>query len=72
MLAIFSDYVEHIMEVFIDEFTIYGGTFGLCLDNLTKVLYRSEEVNLVLHWEKCHFMVQEGVVLGHVVSQKCY
>jgi len=40
------------------------------LDNLTKVLHRWEEVNLVLNWEKCHFKVQEGVLLVHVVSQR--
>jgi len=66
MTAIFSDFIENIMEVFIDDFSVYRGTFDLCLENLAKVLYRCEEVNLVLNWEKCHFMVQEEVVLGHV------
>jgi len=56
------------MEVFMDDFSVYGGTFDLYLENLTKVLHRCEEVNLVLKWEKCHFMVQEGVVLDHVIS----
>jgi len=50
-----------------DDFSAYGGTFALCLENLTKVLDRCEEVNLVLNWEKCHFMVQEEVILGHVI-----
>jgi len=49
MLAIFSDLVEHIMEVFMDDISVYGGTFDLCLDSLTKVLHRCEEVNLVLN-----------------------
>ena len=44
--------------------------FDLCLDNLTKVLHSCEEVNLILNWKKCHFMVQECVVLGHVVSKR--
>ena len=70
MTAIFSDFIENIMEVFMDDFSVYGGTFDLCLENLTKVLRRCEEVNLVLNWEKCHFMVQEGVVLGHVISAR--
>jgi hypothetical protein len=26
--------------------------------------------DLVLNWEKCHFMVQEGIVLGHKISEK--
>ncbi|XP_075504542.1 uncharacterized protein LOC142541980 [Primulina tabacum] len=38
--------------------------------NLITVLKRCEETNLVLNWEKCHFMVQEGIVLGHKVSEK--
>jgi len=57
MTAIFSDLIENIMEVFMDDFSVYRGTFDLCLENLTKVLHRCEEVNLVLNWEKCHFMV---------------
>jgi len=57
MLVNFSDFIEHIMEVFMDEFLLYGGTFDLCLENLTKIIHRCEEVNLVLNWEKYHFMV---------------
>ncbi|CAM8968122.1 unnamed protein product [Rhodiola kirilowii] len=46
--------------------------FGLCNApaNLAKVLKRCIETNLVLNWEKCHFMVQEGIVLGHLVSKR--
>ena len=51
-----------------DDFTIYDKTFDDCLENLDKVLQRCEEKHLVLNWEKCHFMVQEGIVLGHKVS----
>ena len=57
------------MEVFTDDFTIYGKTFVDCLENLDKVLQRCEEKHLVLNWEKCHFIVQEGIVLGHKVSE---
>jgi len=70
MTAIFSILIKTIMEVFMDDFSIYGGTFDNCLQNLTKVLRRCEEVNLVLNWKKCHFMVQEGVVLGHIISAR--
>ncbi|KAK8554077.1 hypothetical protein V6N12_031055 [Hibiscus sabdariffa] len=48
----------------------YGETFNSCLGNLAKVLKRCEEVDLVLNWEKCHFMVNEGTVLGHKISSK--
>ena len=56
------------MEVFMDDFTVYGSSFDACLDNLTKVLNRCIETHLVLNFEKCHFMVKQGVVLGHVIS----
>ena len=69
MMSIFSDFVEDIMEVFMDDFSVYGSTFDACLDNLSKVLQHCEETNLVLNWEKCHFMVTKGVVLGHIVSE---
>ena len=58
------------MEVYMDDITIYGGTFGECLDNLETVLNRCIEKNLVLKWEKCPFMVNQGIVLGHVISNK--
>ncbi|RVW19197.1 Retrovirus-related Pol polyprotein from transposon 17.6 [Vitis vinifera] len=70
MLSIFSDMVEQIMEVFMDDITIYGGTFEECLVNLEAVLNRCIEKDLVLNWEKCHFMVQQGIVLGHIISEK--
>ena len=47
-----------------------GESFRIYLGNLEQVLDRCEETNLVLNWEKCHFMVQEGIVLGHRVSKK--
>jgi hypothetical protein len=53
-----------------DDFSVYGISFDDCLTNLSKILKRCEEVNLVLNWEKCYFMVREGVVLGHLVSSK--
>ncbi|XP_071939803.1 uncharacterized protein [Coffea arabica] len=70
MVSIFSDYVENIIEVFMDDFTVYGNSFDECLINLTKILKRCIETNLVLNYEKCHFMVDQGIILGHVVSAK--
>ncbi|XP_071916696.1 uncharacterized protein [Coffea arabica] len=70
MVSIFSDYVENIIEVFMDDFTVYGNSFDECLTNLTKILKRCIETNLVLNYEKCHFMVDQGIILGHVVSAK--
>ena len=70
MMAIFSDMVEKTIEVFMDEFSVLGNSFDNCLENLRSVLVRCEETNLVLNWEKCHFMVQEGIVLGHWISTR--
>nr|CAN79259.1 hypothetical protein VITISV_007591 [Vitis vinifera] len=70
MLSIFSDMVECIMKVFMDDITIYGSTFDKCLVNLEAVLNRCIEKDLVLNWEKCHFMVHQGIVLGHIISKK--
>ncbi|CAM8948676.1 unnamed protein product [Rhodiola kirilowii] len=70
MMSIFSDYIEKCIEVFMDDFSIHGSSFEDCLANLSNVLARCIETNLVLNWEKCHFMVQEGIVLGHLVSKR--
>ncbi|KAK1645800.1 hypothetical protein QYE76_063605 [Lolium multiflorum] len=67
---IFHGFCESIVEVFMDEFSVYGNSFDNCLRNLDKVLQRCEETNLVLNWEKCHFMVNEGIVLGHKISER--
>jgi hypothetical protein len=70
MMAILSDLIEKVMYVFMDDFSIYGKTFEDCLANLDKVLIRCREVDLVLSWEKCHFMVRKGIVLGHKILEK--
>ena len=57
------------MEVFMDDITIYEGTFEECLVNLEAILNKCIEI-LVLNWEKCHFMVHQGIVLGHIISKK--
>ncbi|XP_075486211.1 uncharacterized protein LOC142525806 [Primulina tabacum] len=69
MTVIFHDMTENFLEIFMDDFSIFGSSFNECLENLNLVLVRCEESNLVLNWEKCHFMVQEGIVLGHKVSE---
>jgi hypothetical protein len=69
-MVIFSDLIKMVIEVFIDDFSVYDKTFENCLANLDKVLKRCQEADLVLNWEKCHFMVREGIVLGHKISKK--
>ncbi|GKB68609.1 reverse transcriptase domain-containing protein [Tanacetum coccineum] len=68
MMAIFHDMIENTMEVFMDDFSVFGDSFDSCLFNLEKMLKRCEDTNLVLNWEKCHFMCREGIVLGHKIS----
>ena len=70
MMAIFSDMVKKSIEIFMDDFSLIGSTFDECLGNLTIILKRCMETNLVLNWEKCHFMMREGIVLGHHISGK--
>ncbi|GJT29045.1 reverse transcriptase domain-containing protein [Tanacetum coccineum] len=69
MVAIFHDMIEKTMEVFMDDFSVFGDSFSSCLAHLDKMLQRCEDTNLVLNWEKCHFMVKEGIVLGHKISK---
>ncbi|XP_050919228.1 uncharacterized protein LOC127136747 [Lathyrus oleraceus] len=70
MISIFSEFIENCMEVFMDAFTVYGSSFDACLKSLNMVLERCIETDLVLNYEKCHFMVEQGIVLGHIISEK--
>ncbi|GJR87307.1 reverse transcriptase domain-containing protein [Tanacetum coccineum] len=69
MTAIFHDMIEKTMEVFMDDFSVFGSSFSTCLTHLEKMLKRCEDTNLALNWEKSHFMVKEGIVLGHKISK---
>ena len=68
-MAIFGDMLGKGIEIFMDDFSVFGKSYESCLSNLRMVLQRCEEHNLVLNWEKCHFMVNEGIVLGHKISR---
>ncbi|GJR80065.1 reverse transcriptase domain-containing protein [Tanacetum coccineum] len=70
MMAIFHDMIEKTMEVFMDDFSVFGDSFSSCLANLDKMLKRCEDTKLALNWEKSHFMVKEGIVLGHKIFRK--
>ncbi|GJX54936.1 reverse transcriptase domain-containing protein [Tanacetum coccineum] len=69
MMAIFYDMIEKTMEVFMDDFSVFGNSFGTCLSHLDKMLKWCEDTNLCLNWEKSHFMFKEGIVLGHKISK---
>jgi len=68
ILAIFADLIHECVEVYMDDFIVYGNAFDDCLNNLEKVLKRCIETNLSLSNEKCFMMLTEGIVLGHHIS----
>nr|GEV13399.1 reverse transcriptase domain-containing protein [Tanacetum cinerariifolium] len=70
IVAIFHDMIEKTMEVFMEDFSVFENYFHTCLSHLKKMLKRCEDTNLCLNWEKSHFMVKEGIVLGHKVSKE--
>ncbi|KAL4010508.1 hypothetical protein IC575_030005 [Cucumis melo] len=59
MMSIFSDFIEKCIEVFMDDFTVYGDSFDAFLASLELILNRCIETNIVLNYEKCHFMVSQ-------------
>ena len=69
MLSIFSDMVERFLEVFMDDFSVFRSNFDEGLYHLSLALIRCKE-NLVLNWEKCHFMVKSEIILRHIVFKK--
>nr|GEU61104.1 reverse transcriptase domain-containing protein [Tanacetum cinerariifolium] len=60
MMAIFHDMIKKTIEVFMDDFFVFGNSFQSCLSHLERMLKRCEDTNLCLNWEKSHFMVKEA------------
>nr|GEU78157.1 reverse transcriptase domain-containing protein [Tanacetum cinerariifolium] len=69
MMAIFHDMIKKTIEVFMDDFSVFRNSFQNCLSHLEKMLKRCKDTNLCLNWEKSHFMVKEGIVLGYKISK---
>ncbi|GJQ98104.1 reverse transcriptase domain-containing protein [Tanacetum coccineum] len=69
MVDIFHDMIEKTMEVFMDDFLVFGNSLRNCLSRVDKMFQRCEDTNLCLNWEKSHFKVKEGIVLGHKISK---
>ena len=69
-MTIFSDFIQESMEVFMDDFSIFGLSFDVCLGHLMQILDVCVKKRLVLSWEKSYLMVREGILLGHLVSSK--
>ena len=70
MMGIFSNLVDKVVQVFMNDLFVFGYSFESCLQHLQLVLERCEDKGFVLNWEKCHFMIIQGIVLGHIVSSK--
>lgn len=70
MMSIFFYFIENIMDVYMDDFLVYNSTFESCLSNLSRVLQCCEGVDLVLNWQNYYFMVRQGIVLGHLISER--
>nr|GFC30757.1 reverse transcriptase domain-containing protein [Tanacetum cinerariifolium] len=70
MMVIFHDMIEKTIEVFMDDFSVFGNSFSTCLTNLENMLKRCEDTKLALNWEKSHFMDKEGIVLAYKISKK--
>nr|GEV22825.1 DNA-directed DNA polymerase [Tanacetum cinerariifolium] len=69
IMAIFHEMIEETIEVFMNDSLEFKDSFSSCLSYLDKMLKRCEDTNLVLNWEKCHFMVKECIVVGHKISK---
>ncbi|GJV45993.1 hypothetical protein Tco_1430529 [Tanacetum coccineum] len=69
MMAIFHDMIEKTIEFFMDDFLVFRNSFGTCFSHLDKMLKRCKDTNICLNWEKSHFMVKEGCVIGHKISK---
>nr|GFA18209.1 reverse transcriptase domain-containing protein [Tanacetum cinerariifolium] len=69
MMAIFYDMIKKTMKVFMDDFLVSGDSFSSCLSHIDTMLQWCKDTNLVLNWEKCHFMVKKGIILGHKISK---
>nr|GEW73546.1 reverse transcriptase domain-containing protein [Tanacetum cinerariifolium] len=70
MMAFFHDMIEKTIEVFMNDFSVFGNSFQSCLSHLERMLKRCEDTNLCLNWKKSHFMVKEGIVLGHKIYKQ--
>nr|GEU93321.1 reverse transcriptase domain-containing protein [Tanacetum cinerariifolium] len=70
MMAIFHDMIEKTMEVFMDDFSVFGNSFQSYLSHFEKMLKMCKDTNLCLNREKSRFMVKEGIVLGHKISKQ--
>lgn len=70
MMSMFSDMVEETIKGFMDDFSVVGDSFEWSLIHLAEALKRCEDCNLVLNWEKCHFVGKQGIVLVSRISEK--
>ena len=53
-----------------DDFSVFWSKFDEGLYNLSLLLIRRKEMNLVLNYEKCHFMMNSKIILGYIITEK--
>jgi len=70
VILIFFDLVKRCLEIFVHDFSVYGDYYEDCLTNLGKVLRKYRNNHFNLNWEKFHFMVKRGIILGHIISSE--
>lgn len=58
------------VEIYMDDFSVFGDSFQEALENLEKVLLHCQEAHLALSEKKCRLMCKVGIVLGHLISTK--
>ena len=63
-MAVFSDFIGESLEVFMDDFSVFGLSFDTCLEHLTRIIDIDIKKRLVLSWEKSHFMFREDILVG--------
>ena len=68
ILSIFVDLINEGLEVYMNDFTLYGDDFEQALQTLEKVLERCIATRLCLSHKKCHMMMTKGLILGHYIS----
>ena len=68
MVSMFSSMEEEVMEIFMDDFSVYGSSFQKCLNFLETVIQRCQERNLALNCKKYYYIIAAVTVLGHMIS----
>jgi len=67
-MEVFPDLIHKVMEVYIDDFIVFGESEDELISNLEAVFQRLVEKNLKLNPRKCHFGIEEVEYCGHILN----